>query len=461
MDSLEFLADRCLLPGFVGLEPPSWLLRRMAGGLGGVCLFARNVESPEQVARLCARLHAESPALVIAIDEEGGDVTRLEAATGSSYPGNLALGAVGDLALTRAVARSIGLELAHAGIDLNLAPVADVNSNDANPIVGVRSFGSDQAAVADQTAAWVEGLQSAGVGACAKHFPGHGDTAVDSHVGLPVAGEDPPVQALLPFRAAIAAGVRAVMSGHIVLPSIDRAPATLSARIMTGLLRDELRFEGLAVSDGLEMGAVGGVAGVARTAVLALEAGCDLLCVGGGLADEKTSSLLRDALVKEVPRERLAQAARRVQAFSEWRAAQPSMLEGPDPRVGLEAARRAIRCEGDVQVGDDVAVIQLQPEPSIAAGVIPWGVADALRERGVRVHAGEPAATERLVITVRDMHRHQWQQETVAKLLGRSPDAIVVEMGLPGCRAAAARGYIATMGAARACGIAAAEVMRP
>src|SRR5262245_54260090 len=148
-DSLRRLAEGCLLPGFVGTDAPDWLLRRLAGGLGGVVLFARNVVAAEQVAALTARIHGASADALVAIDEEGGDVTRLEAATGSSYPGNLALGAANDVALTRAVAASLGAELAAAGIDLDLAPVADVNSNPDNPVIGVRSFGAD----ADQVAA--------------------------------------------------------------------------------------------------------------------------------------------------------------------------------------------------------------------------------------------------------------------------------------------------------------------
>src|SRR5205823_2601100 len=129
--------------------------------------------------------------------------------------------------LTRAVARSIGLEVARAGVDLNLAPVVDVNSNPSNPVIGVRSFGADPAAVAEQAAAWVDGVQSAGVGACAKHFPGHGDTWVDSHRGLPVVGEDAPGGARRPFPAAIAGGVQGVMRGRIVVPSVGGALATI------------------------------------------------------------------------------------------------------------------------------------------------------------------------------------------------------------------------------------------
>jgi len=184
--------------------------RRAAAGLGGIVLYGRNVESPEQLAALTGSLHAERPELLVGIDEEGGDVTRLEASTGSSYPGNLALGVGSDVGLTRAVAASMGAELAAAGVDLDLAPDADVNSNPDNPVIGVRSFGSDPRLVSEHVAAFVEGLQGAGVAACAKHFPGHGDTSVDSHLDLPVVNDDPRASgALEPFRAAIAVGVRA------------------------------------------------------------------------------------------------------------------------------------------------------------------------------------------------------------------------------------------------------------
>jgi len=194
------------MPGFVGLEPPAWMLRR-ARNLGGVCLYARNVETPEQLATLNRRLHDENPGLLIGIDEEGGDVTRLEARRGSSYPGSLALGQVNDADLTRRIAASMGAELSAAGVDIDLAPDADVNSNPANPVIGVRAFGSTPELVSRQVVAFVEGLQGAGVAACVKHFPGHGATSLDSHLALPFVDEDPHAGALEPFRAAIGAGV--------------------------------------------------------------------------------------------------------------------------------------------------------------------------------------------------------------------------------------------------------------
>lgn len=476
MGSIERLADRCLLPGFVGTEAPGWILRRAASGLGGVCLYARNVKSASGLGQLNASLHAENPALIIAIDEEGGNVTRLEAASGSSYPGNLALGAVGDLDLTRAVARSMGADLAAAGIDLDLAPVADVNSNPINPVIGVRAFGAQPALVAAQTAAWIAGMQEAGVAACAKHFPGHGATSLDSHLALPVVDEDPRQGALEPFRAAIGAGVQAVMSAHIVVPSMDGVPATISARIMTGLLRDELGFKGLTVSDGLEMRAIADGVGIAEGAVLALAAGCDLLCIGGGLAGEEIADELRDAIVAAVRDGRLSdgrlvEAAGRLDRLAKWRSAQ-SHAFASDPDVGLAAARRAVRSEGSVKIDGHPVVVRMNSAPSQAAGVVPWGVAEPLTELGAHVTSIEldhsparldgilnEAAGRSLVLVVKDLHRHPWMGAFTEAVLARRPDAVTVEMGLPACRPSGAAAYIATHSAARVCGVAAAEVL--
>ncbi len=164
------------------------------------------MESSDQLRALTADLRSEREDVIVAIDEEGGDVTRLEAATGSSYPGNAALGVVDDATLSERVAASLGAELAAAGVNLDFAPVADVNTNPQNPVIGIRSFGADADLVGRHVAAFVCGLQSAGVAACAKHFPGHGDTSVDSHLALPVV-DAVDSQALLPFHAAIEAGV--------------------------------------------------------------------------------------------------------------------------------------------------------------------------------------------------------------------------------------------------------------
>ena len=208
MSELEEMAHRVVMGSFAGPVAPSWVLDRLSAGLGSVALFGSNVRSSPQVTELTASLRAAGPDVLIATDEEGGDVTRLHMDRGSWAPGNAALGAADDLELTAAVAAAIGSELAGVGIDLDLAPVVDVNSNPDNPVIGVRSFGASSALVARHTQAWVDGLQSAGVGACVKHFPGHGDTAVDSHLGLPAVAA--PLEALgarelVPFGVAVEA----------------------------------------------------------------------------------------------------------------------------------------------------------------------------------------------------------------------------------------------------------------
>jgi len=468
MSSAQELALRCVFPGFEGTKAPDWVLRAAERGLGGVVLFARNVEDGGQLRALVESLHEARHGLLVAIDEEGGDVTRLEARTGSSYPGNLALGAVGDSALTEQVARAMGEDLAVAGIDLDLAPVADVNSDPRNPVIGVRSFGSNPADVARQTAAWVRGLQGAGVAACAKHFPGHGGTSADSHLEVPVGEPE-----LAPFEAAIAGGVRAVMSAHIVVPGIDDAPATISRRVMTGMLRDQLGFDGLAISDGLDMRGISGERGIATAAVLAVQAGCDALCVGGGPTGREVVDEIVAALCAGVAGGRLAEGAGRVEAMAAWRAAQTSdrpddpgksvaeMPVGRDhPGIGLAAARRGLSVSGDVKVRDHAVVMRFDSAPSIAAGEVPWGMAAALARRGVEVTESgeEPGAS--LVLVVRDLHRHPEQLGAVEALLDRRPDAILVEMGVPSCRPRGASSYIATHGSARVCAEAAAEVMR-
>ncbi|MGW3035119.1 glycoside hydrolase family 3 protein [Streptomyces sp. NPDC001178] len=484
-DTLTRDALTVLQPGFTGTTAPDWLLRRLGEGLASVGLFGRNIASPEQLAALTAQLRAERDDVLVAIDEEGGDVTRLEVRTGSSFPGNNALGAVDDVELTRQVATELGRRLAACGVNLNWAPSADVNSNPSNPVIGVRSFGADTDLVARHTAAYVTGLQSAGVAACTKHFPGHGDTAVDSHHALPRIDVDTSVlqnRELTPFRAAIAAGTRAVMSAHILIPALDPdRPATLSPHALTELLRGELGYDGLIVTDGMEMQAIAGTYGIERGSVLAVAAGADAICVGGGLADDETVRRLRDALVSavragELPEERLADAAERVRALARWTAAAAAAdtEHTPDTEVGLRAARRALRttaAEPFTPLTEPPYVAALTPVANIAVGdETPWGVAAELfrllpgTETGT--FAGEDAArtalaaagSRRIVAVVRDEHRHPWMTSALDTLLSARPDTIVVEMGLP---QATPRGalHIATHGAARVCGRAAAEVI--
>jgi beta-N-acetylhexosaminidase len=474
MDDLERLALGCLLPGFEGTVAPDWVRRRVADGLGGVVLYARNIRTPEQVASLTAQLRADRADLVVATDEEGGDVTRLESATGSSYPGNLALGQVDDVALTRAVAEAMAGDLRVAGIDLDLAPVADVNANPRNPVIGVRSFGAEPELVARHVAAFVDGLQSRGVAACAKHFPGHGDTSVDSHESLPtVTDAASAAAALIPFRAAIAVHVQAIMTAHIVVPA-DDVPATLSRRILTGQLRQELGFAGCIITDGMDMGAISRTVGTEEGTVLALAAGADAICTGGWFTDESVVDRLQGAIVRAVRDGRLSEARLREAAGRTRDLAPRDAPEAAptDRDVGLRAARRAVHAEGDIRIGLAPVVVELSPAPLQAAGVMPWGLGDLLLQREasasvvrlrgpgvnidevVRLASGRP-----LVVVVRDLHRHAWAAAATDAILDRHADAVLVEMGIPVLRPAAATRYVATYGAGRVNGIAAIELL--
>jgi beta-N-acetylhexosaminidase len=453
---VERLSAGCLLAGFAGPTVPEWLKGWLEAGLGGVVLFARNVRSPAQVAELTAGLRAERPELVVAIDEEGGDVTRLEAASGSSYPGSWALGVVDDVALTESVAAAIGADLAAAGVNVNLAPVADVNSNPLNPIVGIRSFGSDAELVARHAAAFVAGLQRTGVAACVKHFPGHGDTREDSHLELPTVRRDEETMAamLLPFGAGIDAGARAVMTAHIRVAGLDDAPATLSRTVIGDLLRRDLGFTGVVVTDALEMRAVSTTVGAAEGAVRALEAGADALCLGHDLRPEAVHAAVVDAVRSgRLATERVQEAAAQVAELG------GSTLEPVSAarEVGLEAARRAVFVDGDVALRRPPLVIELAPESSIAAGRASNGLADALRGaeavrlRGAPLDARSLLAEHygrQLVVVVRDAHRHTWERVAAQALLEAAPDGVLVEVGVPVWRPDGV-GYIATHGQGR------------
>ena len=447
---LEPAAAACLFPGFDGVTAPDWMRRSLAGGLGGVVLFARNIRDPEQLAGLTASLRAERPDLLVAVDEEGGDVTRLEVDEGSAFPGNLALGAVDDTELTGRVAAAIGGELAAAGINLDLAPVADVIVDPANPIVGVRSFGSDPALVARHVAAFVQGLQSVGVAACAKHFPGHGESIADSHRELPSVETDRETlyaRALPPFAAAVAAGVCAVMTAHVRFSALDGEPATLSAKVI-GLLRSELGFRGLVLTDALEMSAISANAGLEAGAVQALAAGADALCLGADLAPAEVEGV-QVAIVAAVREGRLAaervrEAAASVAATGAW-AASPTPHD--DRAAGLEAARRALRVQGDPTLSGKPIVVELRPEASIAAGEARHGLGRILGAETFQIRKGQPLPPlddlGRVVLVVRDAHRHEWQRDLVPA------GTVVVETGLPDWRPSGARAWVATYGAGR------------
>ncbi len=429
--TLEALSLRVLLPSFDGTKVSSDVLTLLEEGLGGLCLFGSNTaDGPDAVAAYAADVRSISSGAVIAVDEEGGDVTRLHVPEGSPVLGPLALGAADDLELTGAVGRAIGLELAGVGINLDFGPVADVNSNEDNPVIGTRSFGSSASEAAAHVAAWTRGLQSAGVAACAKHFPGHGDTAEDSHLALPVLNVDRSTltrRELVPFVAAIEAGTAAVMTSHVVVPALDPAlPATLSAPILE-LLRDRLGFRGVIVSDALDMAGASAVRGIPEAAVLSIAAGADLLCIGAGNSVEQVRSI-QAALVDAVrsgrlTEQRLADAANAVIALT----VTPKPGLDLDPAALVSGAARSVTVSGTLPSLTGARVVRVDSAGTIAVGAAPWGLpADRVVTPGSTDLPGGP-----LVVQVRDAHR---QPDVQATLAAAGPGTVVVEWGWPGRR---------------------------
>ncbi|MFC7588724.1 glycoside hydrolase family 3 protein [Nonomuraea antimicrobica] len=427
-------------------------------------LFGFNVSDPGQVLDLTTALRGAGEP-VISLDEEGGDVTRLAYHVGSPYPGNAALGAVDDVELTRRVYRAIGSELVASGINLDMAPSADVNSEADNPVIGTRSFGAEAELVARHTAAAVEGLQSVRVAACVKHFPGHGATRIDSHVAVPVVDVGLDVlreRELAPFEAAIGAGAKSVMTAHVAVPALTGdTPATLSAAALTGLLRGELGYDGVIVTDALDMHAITKSVGLAGGAVLTIAAGADLLCLGPVPTYDDIQAVIAEIVTAvhegRLPVARLEEAAARVAALHSWLGG-PERIASERDAVGLDAARRAVRLTGAAEPLVDPLVVEVDTPPTIAVGDVPWGVGPWLPDAEVvRV---KPAAADvtgllakavnrSLVVVVKDAHRYHESRELVSALVAARPDTTVIEMGLPVWRPDSAA-YIATYGAARA-----------
>lgn len=420
MTSLERLALAVQLPSFQGPSLPDAWRALLDEGLGGVCLFGSNLP----FGPLVASIRAVAPDVVVATDEEGGEVTRLHCREGSPVLGHAALGVVDDPSLTHDTAVAIGTALREVGVDLNLGPVADVNTDPLNPVIGSRSFGAWTDLVARHVRAYVEGLQSAGVGACVKHFPGHGDTREDSHLALPAVDWLPD---LSPFAAAIDAGAVAAMSAHIVVASIDaERPATLSPDVL-GLLRSELGFEGIVVSDALNMAGASGSHGIPAAAVAALAAGCDLLCSG----PDKDAALVREiqhAIVVAVQdgtlaEERLAEAAARV--------ANRPRLTGAAVRLDAErqlaGARAALRVDGVLPDLTGAVLVRVDEDQSIPVGAVPWGIPCETVDV-TAFDAGSLRPDVPVVLQTRDAHRHP----DLLALVQRLPRAVVVDYGWAG-----------------------------
>lgn len=325
--------------------------------LGGIVLFSRNIEAPEQVAELAidAQTLAGELPLWVSADQEGGRVARLRKPF-TEWPPMAVLGRSGSVDLASRFAAALAAELRAVGVTLDYAPVLDIHTNPTNPVIGDRALAEDADQVARLGAAIVRGLQENGVAACGKHFPGHGDTAVDSHLDLPVV-EHPPDRIrrveCVPFREAIRAGVAFIMTAHVMVPSFDdERPATLSPRIVQALLRTELQFEGVILSDDLEMQAIARSYAVADAAVHAITAGCDgvLICSG----DSEVQAATLEALVHAVEDARIP-AARLHDALKRLRRAKERFLAAPVASGRPSSLTHVLGCDAHQRIAEEMS----------------------------------------------------------------------------------------------------------
>lgn len=431
------------VPGTTADEGGAQLVRRYH--LGGVIYFPGNVRDASQVAALSNGLQraamAEAPAipLTVGTDQEGGTVSRLDGIV-TSMPSQMAAGATRDPALARAAESAIGGELRALGINLDYAPVADVNTDPANPVIGTRSFGSNAALVSRMTSAAIAGFHSVGVAAVAKHFPGHGDTDVDSHTGLPVIRHtlrqwqriDAP-----PFKAAIGSGADMIMSAHIVVPALERSgdPATLSPAVITGLLRDRLGYRGVVTTDALQMAGVRQRYSDAQIAVRAIRAGCDELLMPPniGTAFDAVLAAVRSGTI---PRSLLDQSVTRILTLK----ANRGMLG--EPYVDARAAPQRVHVAAAAAVARRLAKRSVTVVRN-AGGVLPLhrgtavyvtgpgaALLRAALERGGARNV-DAAAARVVVVATSDAVDDPAQQARVSRLLAAGRPVVVVATGKP------------------------------
>lgn len=336
--SLQDKVGQLLMVGFHGLEPPQWVLDMLTEGqIGGVILFARNVESPAQLAKLTQTCHsvAKHP-ILIAIDQEGGIVARLREKEGfTESPGAMVLGAGDSEAVAEQVAMTLARELRALGINWNLAPVVDITHDINNPSVGTRSLGADKRRVSRLASAQIRGFQQVKVAASAKHFPGIGNTPIDTHHALAIIEDSLDAlweQDLVPFRSAVKAGCATVMVSHVTFSTIDdQYPATLSAKVTQELLRDEIGFQGVTCTDCMEMGAIRHHYGAEESAILAVLAGQDLVLFSHSFNDDSSlyprlyKSLLQAVESERIPMSLVDEANARIKVLKE----QVAITESP------------------------------------------------------------------------------------------------------------------------------------
>lgn len=433
--SLEEKVGQLFVPAFTGSTPGRAAKMIKQYHVGGVIYFPGNARGPRQTAELSNALQRASKIpLLIGVDEEQGLVTRLSYVT--RLPGNMALGATRRPADTRAAAEVTAAELRAVGINQDYAPVADVNVNPANPVIGIRSYGSDPGLVAEMVGAAVDGYQGEGVVATAKHFPGHGDTATDSHTGLPVIRHtrrqwesvDAP-----PFRAAIEHRVDAIMSAHIVVPRLDRSgdPSTLSRTVLTGMLRNELGHDGVIVTDSLQMAGARQKYGDAAVAVRAFKAGADQLLMPPSLA-KAHNAVLRAVRGGAISRQRLDESVTRILRLKQRRGVLDAARTDPAKaaRVIGSAQHRAVArrvAEHSVTLVRNDGVLPLRAGRKVhVTGPRSATLITALRKQGLPI---APTATSADVVVVTTLNARGGTATRVRVARGRP--VVVAALGEP------------------------------
>ena len=459
MFTLREKIGQLMMVGFDGVVAPPHILRWLESGrIGGVYLFARNIDTPAQVRRLIdsCRAAAEHPILV-GIDQEGGTVARLRAGFSES-PGALALAASGEPQLAEDVATMLGVEMAALGINWNFAPVADLAHNRENPSVGTRSLSKDATLAGEFVAAQVRGFQRAGIAATVKHFPGLGNTVIDTHVALArVSGSLDYLyrQDLLPFRRAIDDDVACVMVTHVMFEAMDnRFPASLSPRVISGLLREELRYGGAVCSDCMEMKAITNGWGAGEAAVLSLLAGVDMPLYSHSRKRQSDAyeAVLGAAETGRIPISRIDESVARIQALKrrfDLPARPPlNVVDCPEHRALAQKAARAgtvlIRDSGVLPIRSDsrsIACIEFAPQvaPTAVKPGSPSAFARYLRERlpGIECKtigrpntvdsaASELAERETLILATRNAHLSPPQLKSAQSLIVRFRQVILV-----------------------------------
>ncbi|MCL6452254.1 MAG: beta-N-acetylhexosaminidase [Alicyclobacillus sp.] len=445
------LVGELMVAGFDGTAVGDHARRLVAHHrVKNIILFKRNVASVAQLTELNASLQAlardagHTLPLIICTDQENGIVRRVAPGV-PGLPGNMAIGATGDVDNAYTVGRLTALQLRAMGVNMDLAPVLDVNNNPDNPVIGVRSYGEDPDRVAAFGAAMVRGLQEHGVAACGKHFPGHGDTSVDSHLALPEIPHDRArLQAveLKPFLRAMEAGVDVLMTAHVVFPSMEprRIPATLSKAVLTDFLRGELGYQGVVTTDCLEMNAISETVGVAEGAVLALLAGADLLMVSHRLDRQEAAieAVVRAVLEGRIPEARLVEAAGRVRKLrAERAAANPAAVVFDDWMERTAVCQQQLCAAAATVVANRAGLLPLDPARVEAVDLL---VDDSIPRSSA---SDNTASTQFLIDAVTaalpgaDVRVHTVGDRLDAALLvGRSHDALTVA-GISGLRNAA------------------------